>query len=362
LDDAELVHAALAGDTGALADLVARHRAMVLALSTRLLGSAMLAADVVQEATVSALIGLERLRSPERFGAWYAGIALNIGRRWLKGVTTMALPDELPDGKPGPDEQVESAEMAGRVREVVKVLAAGQQEAVLAFYWQGLTHAEAAAELGVSPGAVKARLHQARAALKPQLSSWFATDMEVQTMTTTEQTWVEMEVAEVRRAGGDDAGHRLHAIVLKERDGTRNLPIYVGSPEAVALALTLEAEEMPRPMTYQLAASLVAASGARVTEVRINRFAESTFYAVVVVQGATGATQVDARPSDALNLALICQAPVYVDAEVLDDPNAAAHNAWEAFPTRQSELVSEIQERRQKMWEIVQEGQTDKPS
>ena len=198
LDDAELVRETLAGDKAAFAVLIERHRPMVLALSTRLLKDSSLAADADQEATVAALVGLERLRSPERFGAWYAGIALNVGRRWLRRITAYVhLPDDLPDHEPGPDEKAESAEMTRRVRDAVQVLAPGQREAVLAFYWQGLTHAEAAAELGISPGAVKARLHQARAALAPQLASWFPTEKEVQAVTTTEQTWVEMEVAEV---------------------------------------------------------------------------------------------------------------------------------------------------------------------
>jgi len=63
-------------------------------------------------------------------------------------------------------------------------------------------------------------------------------------------------VAEVRRASADDQTRRLHVIVLKEQGGSRRLPIYTGSAEAIALACSLEAVEMPRPMTYQMADSL----------------------------------------------------------------------------------------------------------
>ncbi len=284
-DDAELVAEARAGDKDALAVLVGRHQQMVLALSRRLLGDEALASDAVQEATLAALTGLGRLRSPERFGAWYAGIALNLGRRWLRTVFgTGSLPEELPDSQPGPEEMAEAADLAWRVRRAVDVLAPGQREAVLAFYWQGLTHAEAAAELGTSPGAVKALHHQARAALAPRLASCLPSEKEVLSMTsTTEADWVEVEVTEVRRADGDETARRVHAVVLTERAGGRRLPIYTGPAEAVALACTLEAVEMPRPMTYQLAASLLGASGSRVDEVRITRLAESTFYAVVVI-------------------------------------------------------------------------------
>lgn len=252
--------------------------------------------------------------------------------------------------------------MARRVRRAVEVLAPGQREAVLAFYWQGLTHAEAAAELGTSPGAVKARLHQARAALAPKLASCRPFEKEVLTMTSTaEADWVEVEVTEVRRAEGDETARRVHAVVLTERVGARRLPIYTGPAEAVALAYTLEAVEAPRPMTYQLAAGLVSAAGSQVEEVRITRLAESTFYAVVLVDGPAGRAEVDARPSDALNLALVCGAPIRVDAALLDDPEVTGRTAWEQFTTRESELVAEVEESRRELLASLAEHEPDKP-
>ncbi len=67
------------------------------------------------------------------------------------------LTDDLRDEGLGPDELAEAAELAKRVRGAVQALPRGQRQAVLAFYWQGLSHTEAAAELAVSPGAIKAR-------------------------------------------------------------------------------------------------------------------------------------------------------------------------------------------------------------
>ena len=82
--DADLVRAALLGAREPFAELVTRHWETAVALATRVLGSAELARDAAQEATVSAMTGLDRLRSPERFGAWFCGIALNVARRWLR--------------------------------------------------------------------------------------------------------------------------------------------------------------------------------------------------------------------------------------------------------------------------------------
>jgi RNA polymerase sigma factor (sigma-70 family) len=359
--DAELVAAARAGSMEAFACLADRHRGMVAALARRLLGTDDLVADVTQEATVAALVSLDRLRSPGQFGAWYAGIALNVARRLLREMRPGPLPEDYPDSGPGPAEQAEAADAARRVREAVATLAPGQRAAVLAFYWQGLTHAEAALELGITVGAVKARLHQARGALAPQLAAGTEHEKEVPAMpTAAEPVWVDAEVIDVCRSDGpDDPLYRPHVVVLQERGGTRRLPMYTGPAEAIALACSLESVEMPRPMTYQLAANLLTAAGSRLTEVRVTRLVEGVFYAVVVVAGPDGTVEVDARPSDALNLAVVSGAPVRIDAAVLSDPEATRGTEWEQYPARVPDLAAEALERRASIFaRIAQEHES----
>ena len=82
--DAALVVAARGGDKGAFATLVVRHQGMLLALCRRTLGGMGLADDAAQEAVLHGILSLDRLRRPERFGPWLAGIGLNICRRWLR--------------------------------------------------------------------------------------------------------------------------------------------------------------------------------------------------------------------------------------------------------------------------------------
>jgi len=103
-------------------------------------------------------------------------------------------------------------------------------------------------------------------------------------------------------------------------DDTRRLLIGVGDTEAAALAFSLQGQEFPRPMTYQFMASLVAASGSAVRAVRVTSQRDGIFYAQVMLRG--GAT-VDARPSDALNLAAITGAPVSVAPDLLSVPARA---------------------------------------
>ena len=190
-----------------MAELLRRHWDIAVLLAGRVLGSPDLGRDAAQEAAVAAMTDLERLRSPDRFGAWFCGIALNVSRRWRRQ-SQPELPGLEPDldsaadlapASADPALAAEAADTAARVRGAIAELAGGQQDAVRLFYLRGLSHREVAAELGISIGAVKARLHQARAALAPRLAQ-FTTLPEVRTVTATEQAaeWVEVEVWGVR--------------------------------------------------------------------------------------------------------------------------------------------------------------------
>lgn len=102
---------------------------------------------------------------------------------------------------------------------------------------------------------------------------------------------------------------------------------------------------MPRPLTYQMAAGLLEASGSRAVEARITGLTDGTFYAVVIVEGPAGRREVDARPSDAVTLAAVTGAPVRVDARLLADPDATRMGDWESFPAGAAELAAETRER-----------------
>lgn len=102
-------------------------------------------------------------------------------------------------------------------------------------------------------------------------------------------------------------------MLLEERDGQRRLPIWIGQEQALGIALRLERLHLARPAAYDLTVSMVAALGGRLREVRVDRLSEATFYASVVLDGPQGVAELDARPSDALNLALAAGTPIRVD-------------------------------------------------
>jgi uncharacterized protein len=107
-------------------------------------------------------------------------------------------------------------------------------------------------------------------------------------------------------------------VVLDGISGTRQVVIEIGETEAFWLAASLQGLEFARPMTYHFAAELLVSLGGRVREVRAERLIDGVYAATVDVEGALGVRSVDARASDALNLAAITGAPVFVSSQVAD--------------------------------------------
>ncbi len=108
-----------------------------------------------------------------------------------------------------------------------------------------------------------------------------------------------------------------YALILQESDGQRRLPIVIGAFEAQAIALEMEGIRPPRPMTHDLMKISMETLGAALVEVVINDLNDGTFYAQLILD--TTSVEIDARPSDAIALAVRFQAPIYVSEEVINE-------------------------------------------
>ena len=131
----------------------------------------------------------------------------------------------------------------------------------------------------------------------------------------------------------------IPCLLLREAAGDRRvLPIFIGGPEATAIAFALEEVETPRPMTHDLMKDMLDELGARIERVVVTELRDSTFYAEIVVSHAGEVKSVSARPSDAVALAVRFGAPVFAEEGVLD---AAGRTAGEGVP---DEIVEQFRE------------------
>lgn len=107
-------------------------------------------------------------------------------------------------------------------------------------------------------------------------------------------------------------------IILKDVNSDVMLPIWVGAYEANAIAIEIEKIAPQRPMTHDLLRNLIVEMGAKVERVVVTELRDNTFFAMIEMRNSSGdALMIDARPSDAIALALRADCPIFVDEEVI---------------------------------------------
>jgi len=134
-------------------------------------------------------------------------------------------------------------------------------------------------------------------------------------------------------------------VVLREVEGERILPIWIGLNEAQAIRRILSEEAFPRPLTHDLLQLIVEGLKAKVARVVIADLRENTFFASVFVERESEVLSIDARPSDSIAVALRAKAPIFVNEKLLQPPPQpeaeAAAEAGEAGEEPQRELTEE---------------------
>jgi bifunctional DNase/RNase len=108
-------------------------------------------------------------------------------------------------------------------------------------------------------------------------------------------------------------------IILRDQEGQRILPIWVGVFEANAIALQIENVQTPRPMTHDLLKNIIDDLSAQVERIVVTELKENTFYALIHLRKNGHSIEVDARPSDAIALALRTRSPIFVEEAVIQN-------------------------------------------
>lgn len=107
-------------------------------------------------------------------------------------------------------------------------------------------------------------------------------------------------------------------VILKEKETSRYLPIWIGAAEADAIAVKLQGTSVQRPLTHDLMQSVIDALGGKVNSIVINNLQKDVFFAKVVLNRDGEQFEIDSRPSDAIALAVRVQAPIYAEEDVLN--------------------------------------------
>ena len=111
---------------------------------------------------------------------------------------------------------------------------------------------------------------------------------------------------------------QARVVILKEVEGERHLPIWIGPFEAEAIAMELQSIPSTRPLPYDLLRSVIGELGAEVQRILITEISNDVFYARIVLDTNGSSVEIDSRPSDAIALAVRVKVPIFVDDSVMD--------------------------------------------
>jgi RNA polymerase sigma-70 factor (ECF subfamily) len=334
VSDGDLVQLAREGDPVAFRLLIERHQPMARARAGSLCPRPADVDDVVQESFLRAFTALDRLRDPDRFAGWLAGIVLNVcrGLQRRPPVTLLAdWPEPLhrasADGLPS----AEDLDRADALRVAVADLPAGQRRAVTLHYYAGLPPGQ----ISEPPGAARASLHKARVRLRAYITE-HRPDL-IPAARRTHMTTVRITRTERRIPPGPVPDRfPTHVIVLADDTGSRELPIWLlgrdshrfsqlfESPDAdaeragTAKASIVQASTVQARTAEELTSRLLRAAGASVTGVEIDELGPEVTAARIEVAGPDGTQHVTARLPDGLAIAITAGAPIRVADAVMD--------------------------------------------
>lgn len=152
---------------------------------------------------------------------------------------------------------------------------------------------------------------------------------------------------------GIDQATKSPVVILQEVNGNRMLPIWIGAGEASAIAMELTGMKFTRPLTHDLAASLVRKMGGKLVQVTITRVQDNTYFAEMRIEQGQQVVTVDARPSDSIAIALRLQARLFTTEDLLANTaiefSAGATAEEVPHAERSAATGEELQERLKKL-------------
>lgn len=309
-------------------------------------------------------------RREQRWLMWQAG--LQTYPELVEGYARQRTPEQL----------AEREETMARLNEAIADLPPGERQALLLVYRDGLNHRQTANELGISLSAVKVRVHRGRRRLRvmltptaeeparpvlveeeimlpveiydvlaheisqdahdneafqallallpaekrPLLEDQFTFTLESkhgmvsfwQAVEATKEGMTEDELKLFRARLSMLMPHRV--VMLKEQEGPRVLPIWIGPTEGEAIVLRLRSQEVKRPISFDLTKTLLDLGGVQVEKAAVSRLHEGIFYGTLFarLQADGDLVEVDCRPSDALGLMVRMEIPFFVAPEVME--------------------------------------------
>jgi uncharacterized protein len=258
------------------------------------------------------------------------------------------------------------------VLEAVNSLSPKNRTTVLLFYFEELTIYEISALLNSSVTAVKGRLYKARKRLKDKLLPLYLEDRSIISTNQNTKSMIKVTVADLVFNSSIDPEISIDTercmVILWDETKRQILPIFVGIDQGETIAKILTETSQTRPMTLQFMSNMLEAANVNLESVKIESLEEDIYYAVASLSSNGQIQEIDARPSDAIPLALLMNSPIYVNEAVMKEAAVKAppefenapvgrglSNFKEEYEKKQEEKKEENKKKRQKAIEKIRQ-------
>jgi RNA polymerase sigma factor (sigma-70 family) len=360
--DIELVGLARNGDKNAFGLLVERYQAIAQRFAMRSVANSDCVQDIVQEAMLQAYLSLHSLRDPAVFKSWLLGIVLNVCRHYIRDRKTAFFSleamtgglrlDAIPftDVSSSPEQIAEEHELHDIMMDTINELEPADRKATLLLYYDQMSLQEIGDVLGISAGTVKVRLYRARQRLKASLLSKHPETISIEQRRKNMVKVIVADVVKQEIKNEKDQSYINYVIILQDEAGQRGMPIWVGPFEGQSIAMGLGDLTTQRPLTFDFFAGLLKAIDTEIEEVRIETLKGDIFYAIVKIRCGKTSGEIDARPSDALALAVRTGSPVFVSEEVWKVAGVTIPKTGKKLPARSGikSILKDISDMQQK--------------
>ena len=319
----ELIEKVLDGDKLAYHSLFNHYYKFCLAKASGIVGDYEVSKDLVQESFIYAYFKLGSLRDKNLFKLWLGGIVSNVCQNYIRVKARKSASLQAYVYQNQASEDTEDVRIISIISTALKTLDNSFSSIIDAFYYQGKSIPEISAEFGITPSLVKVRLHRARKELKdilianPEITNYQPTYKKRKTMK-------KVNIIELLPSQTDKAKWTL---LLLEEESNQVLPIIIGAELAATIAANMKGVVLPRPLTHNLFVEILNTNGLLPEGVYISDIKNGIYIATLKVKTSNGIKEYDARPSDAINIAVLTGCPIFVSQAIL-------HSAGIAVPEK----------------------------
>ena len=348
--ETKLLERILEGDKPALNILLGKYYMYCRNTARRIVKDKDIAEDMVQNVFIQAYFCIGNLKHASSFKYWLSGIVTNICKSYLRRLKKHNLSIQEYHLTFYDSELTENERIVHIVLNALTQLAAVDSEIISDFYYEKKRLAQIAEERQITENSAKVRLHRARSHLKSVLEKNNILNDFQQYVINKERMKRVTIIDFVIKATTDERC----AILLYDKQSEKVLTIVISTGEAEAIVRSIKKIKMPRPMTFDLVSELIKNTNLIPEGAFVNEVSGGILIATLRIKRGSETKEFDARPSDAIAIALMFDAPIYVSQKVIDSTalpvpkkyqnHPAAKKGFEVLVKKINEEISKISE------------------